>query len=276
MVESRVRPICSFETPGLNPAGQIGPEYAAPARVRGPCELALCEEAQLPSPVYGPADPQRNSQEAAFRRGVSETQHRLIKQRSVTYHPEYGRVLRNVNAAILFEYFFQVNETDSDGWFVRQKVVIEKDLGMTREQVDTARRCLRTAGVLEERDARLEHRLYYRLNIDAMTTILSREWDSHSRGRRKATLVYRGNSADVSVLSQGRASPGVSAGDDEGEDEEESGATPADTQGERGPTNSPRQPAERPAYDAHGPAQNRFIERHELSSSTSFIAEDES
>jgi hypothetical protein len=121
MVESRVRPICSFETPGLNPAGQIGPEYAAPARVRGPCELALCEEAQLPSPVYGPADPQRNSQEAAFRRGVSETQHRLIKQRSVTYHPEYGRVLRNVNAAILFEYFFQVNETDSDGWFVRQK-----------------------------------------------------------------------------------------------------------------------------------------------------------
>lgn len=87
----------------------------------------------------------------------------------VAYYPRLARFFGSVNVAILFaqlHYWSQRGESDLGTHKSSEQFAEETGLSY-REQV-TARKQLREAGFLIETNRRLEHRIYYRLNLEAV------------------------------------------------------------------------------------------------------------
>jgi len=87
----------------------------------------------------------------------------------VAYYPRLARFFGSVNVAILFaqlHYWSQRGESDLGTHKSSEQFSEETGLSY-REQV-TARKQLREAGFLIETHRRLEHRVYYRLNLEAV------------------------------------------------------------------------------------------------------------
>ena len=87
----------------------------------------------------------------------------------VAYYPRLARFFGSVNVAILFaqlHYWSQRGESDLGTHKSSEQFTEETGLSY-REQV-TARKQLREAGFLIETHRRLEHRVYYRLNLEAV------------------------------------------------------------------------------------------------------------
>lgn len=89
--------------------------------------------------------------------------------RPVAYYPRLARFLGSVNAAILLSqlyYWHPRNESDLGTHKSSDQLMEETGLSY-REQV-TARKQLRDAGFLIETPQRLKHRIYFRLDTDAI------------------------------------------------------------------------------------------------------------
>lgn len=87
----------------------------------------------------------------------------------VAYYPRLARFFGSVNVAILFAqlyYWSQRGESDLGTHKSAEEFTEETGLSY-REQV-TARKHLRESGFLIETNRRLEHRIYYRLNLEAV------------------------------------------------------------------------------------------------------------
>ena len=87
----------------------------------------------------------------------------------VAYYPRLARFFGSVNVALLFaqlHYWSQRGESDLGTHKSSEQFTEETGLSY-REQV-TARKQLREAGFLIETHRRLEHRVYYRLNLEAV------------------------------------------------------------------------------------------------------------
>ena len=97
----------------------------------------------------------------------SETLHGIGNP--VAYYPGLARVVGGVTSAL---FLCQINfwgdkGHDPDGWIYKTQEDMTNETGLTRTEQETARRNLKKLGILEERHARLEHRLYYRINDNA-------------------------------------------------------------------------------------------------------------
>lgn len=89
--------------------------------------------------------------------------------RPVAYYPRLAQFFGSVNVAILFaqlHYWHQRSENDLG--IYKTSGELEQETGLSyREQV-TARKHLRNSGLMTETHRRLEHRVYYRLDLDAV------------------------------------------------------------------------------------------------------------
>jgi hypothetical protein len=77
--------------------------------------------------------------------------------------------------------------SNKDGWCYKSAAEIEEETGLSYEEQKTARRRLKQIGLLEEREERLVHRMYYRVNTEKLDelwgeTLFSRTRDSLVRG----------------------------------------------------------------------------------------------
>lgn len=89
--------------------------------------------------------------------------------RPVAYYPRLARFFGSVNVAILFaQLHYWQQRSDSELGVYKTSEDLEKETGLSyREQV-TARKHLRSQNFLIETHRRLEHRVYYRLDMDAL------------------------------------------------------------------------------------------------------------
>ena len=87
----------------------------------------------------------------------------------VAYYPRLARFFGSVNVAILFaQLHYWSGRGESDLGTHKSSDQFTEETGLSyREQV-TARKQLREAGFLVETHRRLEHRVYYRLNLEAV------------------------------------------------------------------------------------------------------------
>ncbi len=89
--------------------------------------------------------------------------------KAVAYFPRLAKPLGSVNASILFSYFFYWNDKAASKLGVcRTAEEIEAETGLTRDEQRTARAKLRERGVLIETEKRIEHRIYYKLDLSAL------------------------------------------------------------------------------------------------------------
>lgn len=87
----------------------------------------------------------------------------------VAYYPRLARFFGSVNVAILFaqlHYWSLRGESDLGTYKTSEEFTLETGLSY-REQA-TARKALRDAGYLIETARRLEHRVYFKLNLEAV------------------------------------------------------------------------------------------------------------
>lgn len=94
--------------------------------------------------------------------------------RPVAYYPGLAKPLGGVNAALFFcQIFYWQDKASSDLGVYKTSEEIEEETGMSyREQV-TARKALKDRGILIENNKRLEHKIYYKIDIDTLDRVVS-------------------------------------------------------------------------------------------------------
>lgn len=93
--------------------------------------------------------------------------------RPIAYFPQLAKPLGGVNAAVLFSHFFYwCDKTDNPLGVYRTAEEIETETGLSVQEQRTARAKLRERGILLETQKRIEHRIYYRLDLDAFDELM--------------------------------------------------------------------------------------------------------
>ena len=106
----------------------------------------------------------------------------------VSFHRCLIPLTGGVTAALMLsQAIWTTQELDpaDEGWFVRSRDQWNQETGLSRWELETARRTLRDAGFLEERRAGLPAKLWYRVRAD-------RVWLALRDEAHRASLLTRG------------------------------------------------------------------------------------
>ena len=96
-----------------------------------------------------------------------------IAGRPIAYYPKLAKPLGGVNASILFSHFFYWHDkTQHELGVYRTAEEIELETGLSVQEQRTARAKLRERGILIETEKRIEHRIYYKLDLNAFDELM--------------------------------------------------------------------------------------------------------
>src|ERR1039458_9625685 len=85
--------------------------------------------------------------------------------RAVAYFPKLATFLGGIKAGVIFgQLFFDSKDADESGWFSKSQEELAEETGATIAELRAVRKEFAERGILESRYARLEHRLYFRIN----------------------------------------------------------------------------------------------------------------
>ena len=91
----------------------------------------------------------------------------------IAYFPQLAKPLGGSNASILFSHFFYWSDKgESELGIYRTAQEIEEETGLSVQEQRTARAKLRERGILIETEKRIEHRIYYRLDLDVFDELM--------------------------------------------------------------------------------------------------------
>lgn len=84
----------------------------------------------------------------------------------IAYYPQLAKPLGGVTAAILFgQLFFWQDKTSNSLGVYKTQAELEQETGLSRREQETARKKLVELGILVETHKRLEHRIYFKLDL---------------------------------------------------------------------------------------------------------------
>lgn len=93
--------------------------------------------------------------------------------RPVAYYPDLRLITGSTTATILLCQFiyWRGKESDPDGWLYKSLEDIEEETGLSKNEQKTARNKLKTAKLIEEYYARLDHQLWFRVDLDMINEL---------------------------------------------------------------------------------------------------------
>lgn len=92
----------------------------------------------------------------------------------VAFYPGLVKPLGSVNAVLFFcQIYYWQDKTDNELGVYKSSDDIEAETGLTYREQSTARKQLVDRGVLVETNKRLEHRIYYRIDREALEALLA-------------------------------------------------------------------------------------------------------
>ena len=125
-----------------------------------------------------------------------------IAGKPVAYFPQLVKPLGSVNASILFGHFFYWNDKGcSELGIYRTAEEIEEETGLSVQEQRTARAKLRKCGVLIETEKRIEHRIYYKLDLAVFDALMLQ----HSGGAESKAPKFKINIRGFSNQHSGSA-----------------------------------------------------------------------
>jgi hypothetical protein len=97
----------------------------------------------------------------------------LQGKRPIAYYPEIGQKLKSESAGVLLCQFiyWRKKGIDPDGWVYKSAAEIEAETGLTYEKQLTARKKLKSLGLIEERHRRLDHQIDFRVSMGAFQEV---------------------------------------------------------------------------------------------------------
>ena len=117
-----------------------------------------------------------------------------IAGKPIAYYPKLAKPLGSTNASILFSHFFYWHDkTQHELGVYRTAEEIELETGLSVQEQRTARNKLKERGVLIETEKRIEHRIYYKLNLDAFDDLMLQ----HSRSEESTAPKCNINSPEL-------------------------------------------------------------------------------
>ena len=117
-----------------------------------------------------------------------------IAGKPIAYYPQLAKPLGGVNASILFSHFFYWHDkTQHELGVYRTAEEIELETGLSVQEQRTARNKLKERGVLIETEKRIEHRIYYKLDLDAFDDLMLQ----HSRSEESTAPKCNINSPEL-------------------------------------------------------------------------------
>lgn len=97
---------------------------------------------------------------------MSASQHMRRLGQPIAYFPNLAKLLGGVNASIFFsQLFYWLPKSNHPDGIYKTAAEIEAETGLTVQEQRTARKKLVDLGVLVETNRRIEHRLYFRLDL---------------------------------------------------------------------------------------------------------------
>lgn len=91
----------------------------------------------------------------------------------VAYYPGLSRYLGGVKATVFFcQIFYWQDKAESEHGVHKTADELLSETGLTYEEQRAARKALRTAGVLVETEKRIEHKIYFRIDEDALERLI--------------------------------------------------------------------------------------------------------
>ena len=111
----------------------------------------------------------------------------LLTDRPIAYHPVLARAVGSVTAGVLLAQLLYWTPRSQDPlkrvWKTQDEIF--EETALTRSEQETARRILKTIGVVEEKRAGVPARMYFRVDMDRLTEILGDLPDDQGKRRRK-------------------------------------------------------------------------------------------
>ncbi|MGF6643134.1 hypothetical protein [Paraburkholderia sp. GAS82] len=105
--------------------------------------------------------------------------------RPIAYYPYLSRYLGGVNACVLFcQLFYWQDKAFSELGVHKTSEELQHETGLSYEEQRAARTALRACGVLVETSRRIEHKIYFRIDEDALERLI--EAGPVAKKRRKA------------------------------------------------------------------------------------------
>ena len=97
----------------------------------------------------------------------------------IAYFPSLAPYVGGANAAILCcqLVYWTPRAKDPDGWIYKEQLDLMAETGLSRDEQRTARRALKTRGLLLERYDRLNHRLCLKIDVAAYNAVIQRMYD---------------------------------------------------------------------------------------------------
>lgn len=91
----------------------------------------------------------------------------------IAYYHELSKPLGGVTASILFgQLFYWHDKTDNPLGVYKTQEELRDETGLSRTELETARKKLKAIGILIETEKRLEHRIYFKLDLAAFDALL--------------------------------------------------------------------------------------------------------
>ena len=98
--------------------------------------------------------------------------------RPVAYYPGLVKHFGSVNAVLFFcQIFYWKDKSYSELGVYKSSDDITEETGLTYREQQSARKKLKELGILEETEKRLEHRIYFRINLEKLNETLTQVVD---------------------------------------------------------------------------------------------------
>ncbi len=88
----------------------------------------------------------------------------------VAYYPSLARVVGVKECVFVCQFLYWFDKT-ADGWVYKTQEEIAAETGMSRTEQETVRRNLKRTKILQERNNRILHRMFYRVDKDRLEEV---------------------------------------------------------------------------------------------------------
>lgn len=113
---------------------------------------------------------------------------RFLLRRVIAFHRPLADVAGGATGGLFLSQLLYWSDkgSDPDGWIYKTQAEWTEETALTRWEQERARKVLREKGILEEQRRDVPARLYYRLNIDALASMLNHALKDEGSPRTRA------------------------------------------------------------------------------------------
>lgn len=117
--------------------------------------------------------------------------------RTVAYYPNMVKHFKSVTATVLFcQLFYWHDKAHSELGIYKTTEEITEETGLSYKEQLTARKHLIALGVLIETHKRLEHKIYYKINLDRVNELLESHLENSPPSQRETGGTTNSNSGE--------------------------------------------------------------------------------